>query len=137
MCLRCNSSTGGHHSTLVCTTPQSTDVYIHKNGANTVRWNLRAVMRWVRELAAPGCHWSAKESADQYYVLNVETDTAGPAPAMAFSPTPASNLDIDGNSSLVDQVWAAGRDLDVDAFQMPTMSQLSAGFVFGTLYGDA
>ena len=94
-------------------------------------------MRWVRELAAPGCHWSAKESADRYHVLNAETDTAGPTPAMEFSPTPASNLDIDDNSSLADQVWAAGRDLDVDAFQMPTMSQLSASFVFGTLYRDA
>ena len=38
---------------------------------------------------------------------------------------------------LAGQVWAAGRDLDVDEFQMATMSQLSASFAFGTLYRDA
>ena len=90
-------------------------------------------MRWVRELAVPGCHWSAQGLADQYQALNVETDTAGPAPDIKFSPVPASDLDIDGNLSLADQVWAAGRDLDVDDFQMPTMSQLSVSFAFATL----
>ena len=36
VCLKCNSSTGGHHNTLACTNPQSADAYIQKNISNTV-----------------------------------------------------------------------------------------------------
>ena len=85
-------------------------------------------MRWVKELAVLGCHWSEKGSANRYHVLNAETDTSGPLPPIDFLPTPVSKLDVDSESSLADQVWAAGQDMDVGGFQMLTMSQLSASF---------
>ena len=90
----------------------------------------------MREPAIPGCHRSAKGCSDRYHVLNAETGTAGPTPAIEFSPAPVSELGIDGSSSLADQVWAAGKDTDVDDFEMPTMCQMSARFDFGTLSRD-